>query len=300
MSFADAGRPRPAERAATLLENNRQALLDLLDQRIAAIRQPYEASSPAGAEMRARKLSEARAWLNRDGGDAPLLREVAAARLCSIEEMARRIIELDRRRNQILLQSECRREAFAAAIERAATQQELMALRARILDEVGSEQPPAGKPEHTTPEQFNRPLAERQLEDERLRLRLQLRNRINALRQPHVSQYLLDEHVFARKLDIACAVRRAGGALPEGIDGGLLVSHAAARGQTLAQAASEVLAESRRMRAALLATETMKDALLSRIAGARSRADLRDISHAIEALALDPDRPIPPIPKEAS
>ena len=70
------------------------------------------------------------------------------------------------------------------------------------------------------------------------------------------------------------------------MDGTLLVSHAAARGQGLAQTAGDVLKESREAREALLLTEQMKDATLAHIARAASLADLRSIGQAIEGLGL--------------
>ena len=140
MTFTDTGKAKPLDRPATLLQNNKKALLDLLSQRIDALRRPFEPSSLAGAELRASKLAEARSVLNRGETPTPVLHEVAAAHLCTVNEMAKRIVELDRRRHDILTSTECQREAIAAAIERATTQQELMALRARIVEEVASEQ----------------------------------------------------------------------------------------------------------------------------------------------------------------
>ncbi len=116
--------------------------------------------------------------------------------------------------------------------------------------------------------------------------RLVLRDRINDLRRPFVSQYLLDEAVHARKAEVAAAVQRAGGALPQGLDAGLLVSHAAARGQTLGDAVHEVLQESRELRDALALTEQMKDATMSRIAGVATLADIREVGRTIERLGL--------------
>jgi hypothetical protein len=221
----------------------------------------------------------------------PMLSEAAAARLCTVEDMARRIVALDHRRNEVLLASEREREAIAATIERATTQEQLMQLRARILEEVevGDVEPAKLKQEHATPEQLDKPLSARQLADEQLRLRLQLRNRINALRRPFVSQYLLDDLVLGRKVEIAIAVSQAGGALPAGVDGALLISHAALRGQGVAEAAREVLDESRQMREVLLTTERMKDAVLARIAAAATLAHLHGIGRLIEEIGLEKD-----------
>ena len=288
MEFVDAGLPKPLKREASLLQSNKLALLELLGQRIDVIRRPLEPSALGGAELRARKLTEARAVLNHGSAEAPLLSEVAAAHHCSVDEMARRVIEHDRRRTEILLQTELQREIIATAIQRATTQQELLVLRARIVDEVAAEQaePKPHSPENTTPEKLKKPLDAGELASEQLRLRVQLRNRVNDLRRPNVSQYLLDDYVLGRKVEIAAAVQRAGGALPPGLDGALLLSHAAARGQRLADAAQDVLAESREIRSALVVTEQMKDATLVRIASAKSLADIRDIGRAIERLAL--------------
>lgn len=288
MEFVDAGLPKPAKRDASLLQGNKQALLELLSQRIDAIRRPLEPSSLAGADLRAHKLAEARAVLNHGSSEVLLLSEVAAAHLCSVDEMARRVTEHDRRRTEVLLRTEVQREAIAAAIQRATTQQELMTLRARIVDEVAAEQAEQKphSPENTTPEKLKKPLDAGELANEQLRLRVQLRNRINDLRRPYMSQYVLDDYVLGRKVEIAAAVQRAGGALPPGLDGTLLLSHAAARGQRLVEAAQDVLGESRDIRSALVMTEQMKDAMLARIVSAGTLADIRETGRAIERLAL--------------
>lgn len=293
MEFVDAGRTPPADRQASLLRNNREALLDLLNQRIDAIRRPFEPSSLGGVELRARKLAEARAVLRGERAEVSLLHEVAAAHLCTLDEMAHRIVDSDRRRSEMLLNTERQREGLAAAIGRATSQQQLVVLRRRVTDEIAADrvEPLAHKAEHTTPEQLKQSPDPRQLADERLRLRVQLRNRINDLRRPYVSQYVLDEHVFSRKAEVAAVVQRAGGALPAAVDGSLLVSHAAARGQALAEAAREVLAESMELREVLVVTEQMKDATLSRIAAASTLADVRDIGHAIAGLVVDTRAP---------
>ena len=289
MAFVDAGPAKPASAQASLLASNKDALLELLNQRIDAVRRPFEPSSLGGAELRAIKLAQARSVLSGEGVDVPVLREAAAANLCTCNEMAQRIVALDRARSENLLASEAQREVIAAVIARATTQPQLMALRARIVEEIASTriEPEALKADNTTPEKLKVALSESELGEERLRLRLQLRNRVNDLRRPCVSHYLLDEHVIARKTEIAVAVQRAGGALPLGLDGSLLMSHAAARGLGLAEAARDVLDESRELRRVLVLTEQMKDATLARIAGVRTRAEVRDAGRAIEALVVD-------------
>ena len=290
MEFVDAGQAKPAKLEDSLLASNKKALLDMLHQRIDALRRPLEPSSLGSLELRRRKLSEAQSVLNRDDADTPLLRETAAAYLCTLEDMAQRIVEHDRMRTDLLLSTECQRETLAAAIVRASTQQQLMALRSRIVEEIVSAQvePKPHQAKNTTPDKIEQSLTVHEVASEQLRLRVQLRNQINDMRRPHVSHYLLDEHVLARKAELAVAVHRAGGAFPEGLDGSLLVSHAAAREQGIAEAAREVLAESRELRETLVTTERMKDALLSRIARATTVGEIRDAARAIGALKIEP------------
>ena len=101
-----------------------------------------------------------------------------------------------------------------------------------------------------------------------------------------MSHYLLDEALVARKAELASAVMRAGGALPAGMDGSLLLSHAAARGQTLVEAAREVGDEMRQQREVLVATETMKDAMLARIAAVRDAVGINEIGAGIARIQL--------------
>ena len=294
MEFTDAGRPKAPDPEASLLRSNQQALLELLAQRVNAIRKPYEPASTAGAELRAQKLAEARAWLASPHADVSLLAETAAAHRCSTGEMARRIVELDAERRRVLLETEREREGLAVAIRRATTQRELAALRARILDEVAADrlEPAPVKPEHTTPKKMAAALDAEEIASEQLRLRLQLRNRINELRRGYVSQYLLDDQVLQAKAEVAALVHKAGGALPPGVDGTPLLSHAAARGQRLAEAARDVLQEYAQTRAALLASEQLKEAVTARIAVVKGAADVRAVEEAIAALQLAP-APVP-------
>lgn len=66
------------------------------------------------------------------------------------------------------------------------------------------------------------------------------------------------------------------------------ISHAAVRGQTLVDAARDVLTEMSEAAAALLETEQMKDAMLSRIAAATTFPDIEAASRVIDRLAFKP------------
>jgi len=288
MAFVDAGKPPSADKTATLLEHNRQTLLDLLSERIQALRRPLEPSTPQGHELRAHKVAAAKSHLAGQPVDAILL-AAAAAHGVPVAAMARQVLALAAERQEVLARTEALRETLSFAIRHAVDQGELIALRHRIITEVAADRleplPPAA-PHTRPPDGSEPPLADAVLEEERLRLRLQLRNRINDLRRPWVSHYLLDEALVARKAELASAVMRAGGAVPAGMDGSLLLSHAAARGQTLVEAAREVGDEMRQQREVLVETEIMKDAMLARIAAVKDVAAIHEIGAGIARLQL--------------
>lgn len=293
MAFTDAGKPRAADKSTTLLAHNRQALLDLLGERIQALRQPLEPSTPQGHELRARKRAAAEAYVAGHPAE-PILLAAAASHAIPLAAMAHLILALAEERDAVLTETEELRETLSVAIRRASDQAELLTLRERIINEVAADrlEPRPDRPANTTPPPDKEPaLSEAALEEERLRLRLQLRNRINDLRRPWISHYLLDEAIAARKAELANAVLRAGGALPAGVDGSLLLSHAAARGQSLAEAARDVQAELREQRSVLIATEAMKDAVLAKIAKAGDGAELNRTSNDISRLSLSSPDP---------
>jgi|LakMenEpi03Aug12_release.lakeMendotaPanAssembly.Ray.scaffolds.fasta_scaffold236236_1 hypothetical protein len=288
MAFTDAGQPRAADKSATLLAHNRQTLLDLLAERIQALRQPLEPSTLQGHELRARKRAAAKAYLAGEPAE-PILLATAAAHNTPVAAMAHLVLALAEERDAMLAETEELRETLSVDIRRAGDQTELLKLRERIMNEVAADrlEPRPTRPSNTTPSsEAEVVLNEAALEDERLRLRLQLRNRINDLRRPWISHYLLDESITARKAELAHTVLKAGGALPPGIDGSLLLSHAAARGQSLVEAAQEIQAELREQRNALIATEEMKDAMLARIFKADERSALANINREISSLSL--------------
>ena len=188
------------------------------------------------------------------------------------------------------MRTETLREEISVGIEEATSQTSLTEIRTRLMDEMAPEATAADaiKPDHTTPQRMNAAPKPEQLAQEQLRLRVQLRLKINDLRRAHVSEYLLDDVVLRHKGRIAEAVVRAGGALPPGMDGTPLISHAAVRGQTLVDAARDVLTEMSEAAAALLETEQMKDAMLSRIAAATTFPDIEAASRVIDRLAFKP------------
>lgn len=288
--FIDAGERDGSPQEETLLDSNKAALRMLLSEKITALRKPYAASSLLGEKIRAAKLAQAQGLL--DGTFTEVedshLADAAAAANCTMQDMAQRIVQLDADMHAVLRQTERVRVQLLSLVNLAGTQSELMALRQRIMGELLPARNTPITPEHTTERQLTAPPSDLQLQQERVRLSVQLREKINDLRRPYVSQYLLDDIVLKHKGQIARAVLANGGSVPPGPDSMVLVSHAAARGQTLLAAANEVLTEMNETAHLLLATEQLKDAWSVRIAGVESFKDIEVLGRAIGKLQLTP------------
>lgn len=311
MEFVDARESKKPDTAQALLASNKEALHKLLRDKIDHLRKPLMPSSVMGHALRALRLEEARAILSGKAGEAlncKLLPTSAAARGISLQVMAGRTVDAHENEMRVLLESELLRDAMAVAIDAAGDQQQLMALRYRLMNEIAPQvdEKLKLKPEHTTPRQFAAQPAPEQLDQEKLRLSVQLRLKVNAMRREHVSDYLLDDMVLKHKGRIAQQVLALGGQVPPDVDAAVLVSHAAGRGQTLSQAATEVLAEMDETARVLLDTEQLKDAMLARIATVGSFADIEIIGKAIHKLSLQmlaapaPKDYAPPSPASAN
>jgi len=288
--FIDAEESDGRPQEETLLESNKAALRMLLSEKISALRRPYAPSSLLGEKVRAAKLAQAQALLNGTLAEMEesYLADAAAAANCTMQDMAQRIVQLDADMSSTLRRTERVRVQLLSLVNLASTQSELIALRQRIMAELLPAHNTPITPEHTTERQLTAPPSDVQLQQERLRLSVQLREKINDLRRPYVSQYLLDDLVLKHKGQIARAVLANGGSVPAGPDSMVLVSHAAARGQTLLAAANEVLTEMNETARQLLATEQLKDAWSVRIAGVESFKDIEILGRAIGKLQLTP------------
>ncbi|WP_219211623.1 hypothetical protein [Variovorax boronicumulans] len=286
--FADAGAGQKKREIDSLLHHNKEALVKLLREKIDAVRRPFGASCISGEKVREAKLAEAHMLLdaNISPPDDGFLVASAAVKNCSVREMAHRVSELHAAEHRMLRQTEQLRESLKAAIEKAETHDALIELRGRLLNELAPELNAlhAIRPSHTTPQQKQAALLPRELAAEQLRLRVQLREKINDLRRPCVSHYLLDDIVLKHRGRVAQSVIAAGGALPPGIDGSTLKSYAAARGMSLVAAAKDTLTEMDATAWLLLETEQMKDAMLSRIAATATFDALKQLGTAIAAL----------------
>lgn len=233
-AFVDASEPKAQPPEVALLQSNKAALLKLLHDKTDALRRPFAPSSVLGEHVRSAKLEEARTVLagkttNTASTDGSYLLEAAVAANCTVQDMAQRIVQHHAAQHAMLHHTERVRMHLGAAIAAATTQAELIALRQRLMGDLAPELNPAIKPDHTTERKHNAKPTEQELHQEQLRLSVQLREKVNDLRRPYLSHYLLDDVVLKHKGQIAQAVLANGGAMPAGVDGIVLISHAAAR-----------------------------------------------------------------------
>lgn len=291
MEFVDAREKKKPDAGQTLLASNKEALHKLLRDKIDVIRKPLAPVSAAGGTLRALRLEEARTILGGMAGDATscrLLPASAAVRGISLRDMAQRTVDAHENETRLLLDSELLRDEIAVAIDTAIDQQQLMHIRQRLMNELApqSNEKFKPKPEHTTPRQLLAAPTPDELQQEKFRLSVQLRLKVNAMRRGHVSEYLLDDMVLKHKGRIAQEVLAQGGQMPKNIDATVLISHAAGRGQTLVQAAKDVLTEMDETAGMLLSTEQLKDAILSKIATVSTFKEIEAIGKAIHGLSV--------------
>jgi hypothetical protein len=295
--FLHAGDPTPETAARRLVDANRRALRELLRTRIDEMRRPWAPSSLLGETLRAAKLAEARALragaAPADADDAwPLLRGVAAARRLTLPEAASLILERNEATRRALIESEGLRERFAAAIDVAMDDAELLAVRAQLLDQVVPAEarhlPPPPYP--MTPEDWDRPLGDAERLQEAGNLRAQLRASVNARRRRVHDGYLDNEGLVKHKAKLAQAILNNGGAVPAGTDASMLEGFAAARRLPLADAARLVIGTVTEAEGILRQTEREKDRLSARIDAAQTLRDFHRVKQEIDALGPGPAR----------
>ena len=271
-----------------LLDHNRKALLQILNDKIDGVRAQYAPSCIMGALAREQKLREAERYRTaREGGEYPMLEAVAQARNLALADAAQLVKDRAAFAGNAIAETERVRERFALAIASAKTEDELLALRERLLDEVYPRMTEkfVFKLEKTEPVDADKPLGPTHLRHERTRLRAQLRERINEKRSAITSQYVLDDVITRHKGALAERLLASKGKKPEGMDYSVLDTYAKARGLELVQAAREVLKELTETGKVLAETEKLKDTLLAEIAGAKSLADIRRVSARIGNLS---------------
>jgi hypothetical protein len=286
--FSDPGDPTPQGEAASLLAANRKAVHALLRTRIDDMRAPWTPSGALGETLRAAKLAEAQAFLAGGAGTGTfaLLEGVAVARAITLAEAAALVVERARSTQQALVASEALRERFACAIDAALTNEELVALRERLIGEVdparaGTLARPANP---MTPGEWDEPLPDAARGAEAARLRTQLREAVNARRRRVHDGYVADETLVKHKAQLAQALLNNDGVPPAGMDFSLLANYAQAHSLKLEDAARLVMGTVTEAEAILRATERDKDRLLARIEAARTLRDFQRLGQDIAAL----------------
>lgn len=288
--FIDAGPGGEVKGPQRLLVRNKEALLALLREKIEALQAPWLPSTPAGAEARTAKLREATAYLGGATAEAAVwLVGVASARNITLHEAANLVVNRHAACERALCECERLREMFATAIREANSQEELVVLRNRLVDELAPEVGASFGPadDDTEPPSTAAPCSEEVLEQERFRLRIQLRERVNQLRRPFVSDYLLDDVILRHKGRVAHAVLQSGGTVPSGLDAGVLLDYAKSRDITVLDAAKEVMLEMSETAEILLRTEAMKDRLLAAIRQVSDLSGVRALGREIAGLSLE-------------
>lgn len=289
LAFIDARDKSAFDPTETLLNHNKKALRELLHDKIKVSRKSFTSPSVYGDEIRQMRLNEAREVLaGRLLPEPSLLANSAAIRGISLQAMASRTIAAFERQQKALIQSEIIQGQLLAAIDSSKSQEDLMRIREQIMSNISPEinEKFKLKSEHTTPQKIKQALTPDEVTQERLRLTIELRLKINALRQSYMSEYLLDDVVMQHKMRMAQAVIAQQGKAPEGQDILLLVSHAAARQQTLLEAAHDVLTEMNHSAQIIMESEQLKDAFLAKISTAQSHQDFEKLSQLMQTASL--------------
>ncbi len=293
--FVHAAEPTEETAERRLVDSNRAALRTLLCDRIDELRKPLAPSCALGETLRAAKLAQARAYLDpcragdaaaEDDGAFNLLQSLAVARGLTLAEAAALIVSRHRDAVVAMAESERLRESFSHAIEHAVTNDDLVALRARLIEEVNPRRAAVlGKLANPmTPQQWDEPVRAAERGAEAARLRAQLREAVNARRNRIHAGYLDADSLLKHKAKLAQLVLRNGGTAPPDVDISMLAGFAQARNLTLEDAARLLMGTVAEAERILRTTERQKDVLLARIEAARTLRDFRTVSREIDSL----------------
>ena len=291
--FKDAREAPKQSAAETLLENNRKALTRILNDKIDTVRKPFLPSCANGDMVRRAKLREANEFLpgtgeQNNGAAFRLLQSVAVARNCSLLEAARLIVAKAEETERVMIESERFREQMSQAIANARDEKTLGDLRDWLLDTIYPELTKEFKfrIENTEPIDLEAPIPDTHRRHEIARLKVQLREVINAKRKPFQSDYIGNEEMRRHKAALAQSLLENGGRKCEGIDYGMLEAYAEARALPPIEAAQLLLDSLAAGRELLIQTERVKDQILARIDAVRTLNDIRAIEKMLEELTV--------------
>lgn len=279
-----------------LIDSNRKALLRILNEKIDAVRAPYQPDCVQGAAIRQQKLQEAQKLLALEAPPAdenvqaplrfPLLNAVATARNISLLEAAKLVTAKAQESEEVLQESERFREQFKQAIQSAKSEAQLLELREWLLDKIYPALTEQFKYQlqNTEPLKLDEPIKDTHRLHEVARLKVQLREAINKKRAPIHSDYIQNEEIRKHKAKLAQALLSNQGKPIEGLDLGLIQTYAQARNLSLADAAQLVLNSIASAGQLLVQTEQIKDTMLARIDAVCTLRDIRQVSAALGEL----------------
>lgn len=287
-AFVYAGSTVVVDRAERLIESNRKALRGILRDKISRLREPYLPSDGYGHELRRRKLVEAELFLADAETAQPLsfLHAVAVARNLPVQEAAMLIIARAKQTDDALVATERVRERFALLIEQAQTEEQLLALRGVLLEDLYPEL--SGELRHkqanTTPVDPHTALGEPALSHERSRLRAQLRERISELREPREMRVAQSEEMMRYKAKAAALWFAAEAEKKPAAPNNLLDQYATQRHLSHFDAAKQWLTQAAVSGQRLIETEIASEILLSEIERIKTLDEIRQVGVKIDGL----------------
>lgn len=289
-AFTDAREPQAKPRRETLLDHNRRALLRILKEKIDAVREPYAPDCSLGDNVRRTKLAEAQAYLAEPEASAAysLLEAAAVARNLPLAKAAALIVKRAQQTREILVATERVREQFTAAIASAPDEAALLQVRAGLLDKAYPDLTRrfAFLAVDTEPQDLEALLPDAHRVHEIARLKVQLRERINAKRESIDSQYVQNDTALKHKVKLAQLLVAQGGERPAGVDFAMLDAYAGARDLAPLEAAKLIVASMADAGRVLTETENLKDRLLAQIDAIKSLGEIRRVSSEIEKLEV--------------
>jgi hypothetical protein len=261
-----------------LFEYNRLALEKLLIDKVDALRKTVVAIR--ANESTTRRLWESERKLIDSGATSRISLHLHLNSAASQNKTVAETIEIDKaaqsRAMALFFLTEKTREDLLNEIRRADAKQ-LYKLRERIVDEV---------PSITLPEIAPHVIAnyclqeDVQLRVEKERLRLALKQKINQIRLPYLSEFIGND-IAQKTLLLAAHNYKASGISAHKLDIKALITYAAARSISIAHAAAQIMERNDELRSVLFDTEQLKDSTHAKIERAISLSQLTDLANDI-------------------
>lgn len=294
--FVDAREVQAPPPEETLIESNRKALMNILNEKTNTTRQPYAPSCLGGEKIRELKFREAETYLaSTDSGQRDTyeiatpyghLKSVAVSRNISLYEAAQLIVAKAKETQRVLLETERFREQLSIMIKNAKTQEQLMHARAYLLDQIYPELSKEFKYpiQNTEPIDLDQPISRTQKVHEVARLKAQLREIINRRRTVLQSRYIQNDEIRKHKAHLARAVLSGDQEKLDKLEMEPLRVYAQARGLDLKEAAQLIVEAMTAAANLLVKTESLKDQFVPRIEAIHTLRHIQEISNELNGL----------------